>query len=70
MTRLSNAILLATLQKVKAIVCIIRSLNISWSVEMLFLLRMQFSLCFHVPKDIHVHSQDMYETLLLLLVVL
>ena len=50
MTRLSNAFLLSTVQKVKAIVCIIRSLNISWSAEMLFLLRMQFSLCFYVAE--------------------
>jgi len=43
MTRLSNAFLLATVQKVKAIVCNIHSLNVSWYVDMMFLLRMQFS---------------------------
>jgi len=50
MIRLSNVFLMATVQKVKAIICIIRSLNVSWSAEMLFLLRMQFSLRFHVAE--------------------
>jgi len=40
MTRQSHVFLLVTLYKVKVIVCSIHNLNVSWSIEMLFLLRM------------------------------